>query len=308
MGFWEFSHVERGKNMTDRIRAIHSGFVQPGRGVGNRLMYIILVAASFGLLLLGKADPVLMERVRSNISDVATPILDTLSRPISSTEKVISEINLLADIRAENEKLRGENDLLLQWQSAARKLEVENKQLKGLLNFAPDTEPGFITARVIADTGGAFVRSIIAGAGMRDGATKGQAVVTSEGLVGRVQGVGTRSVRILLITDLNSRIPVVVEASRTRAIMAGDNSDRPKLIHLPPGAVVSPGDRVVTSGHGGAFPPGIQVGIISAVDEKGIAVQPFVRRERIEFVRIVDYGLKGILDAPRAAKGVEAKK
>ncbi|MCK4939021.1 MAG: hypothetical protein KAR80_01935, partial [Rhodospirillaceae bacterium] len=65
--------------MTDRIRAIHSGFVQPGRGVGNRLMYVTLVAASLGLLLLGKADPELMERVRSNISDVATPILDTLS-------------------------------------------------------------------------------------------------------------------------------------------------------------------------------------------------------------------------------------
>lgn len=294
--------------MTDRIRAIHSGFTQPGRGVGSRLINVALIGACFVLLLLGKAEPRLMENVRSHISDVATPILDTLSRPISNTEKVISEINMLSDIRAENEKLRIDNNVLLQWQTAARKLEVENKQLKGLLNFAPDAEPGFITARVIADTGGAFVRSLLASAGMRDGATKGQAVVTSQGLVGRVQGVGTRSVRILLITDLNSRIPVVVESSRTRAIMAGDNSDRPKLIHLPPGATVSPGDRVVTSGHGGAFPPGIQVGVITSVNDKGISIQPFVQRERIEFVRIVDYGLKGILDVKPAAKGAGINK
>lgn len=294
--------------MTERIRSIHSGIAQPGRAVGNRIVYAVLIASSFALLIFGKAEPELMEGVRSNISDVATPILDALTRPISSTEKIISEIGVLSEIRSENEKLHNENELLLQWQAAARKLEIENRQLKGLLNFAPGAEPGFITARIIADTGGAFVRSILAGAGRRDGVAKGNAVVTGDGLVGRVQGVGSRSARILLITDLNSRIPIVIESTRTRAIMAGDNSDRPKLIHLPPGATVSTGDRVVTSGHGGAFPPGIQIGVVTAVNEKGILVQPFVQRERIEFVRIVDYGLKGILDADSAAEGAGVDK
>ena len=121
-------------------------------------------------------------------------------------------------------------------------------------------------------------------------------MITGDGLVGRVAGVGNRATRVLLITDLNSRIPVLVEATRTRGILIGNNSNRPRLIHLPPGATVSPGDRIVTSGHGGAFPVGLPIGLIDAVNESGISVQPFVPRDRLEYVRILDYGLKGIVN------------
>jgi rod shape-determining protein MreC len=100
----------------------------------------------------------------------------------------------------------------------------------------------------------------------------------------------------LLISDLNSRIPVLIEATRTRAILAGNNSNRPRLIHLAPGATVSPGDRVVTSGHGGVFPVGLPVGLVDAVNEGGISVLPFVSRDRLEYVRVLDYGLKGIIN------------
>jgi len=120
-------------------------------------------------------------------------------------------------------------------------------------------------------------------------------VVTGDGLVGRVAGVGTRSTRVILITDLNSHIPVLVERTRTRAILAGDNSEVLRLIRLPPGAEVSPGDRVVTSGHGDAFPPGLPVGVVASVGDAGIGVQPFVERSRLEYVRVVDFGLRGIL-------------
>jgi len=200
-------------------------------------------------------------------------------------------------------RLREENQHLLEWQSAARKLSAENQNLKSQLNFAPDAEPGFVTARVIADTGGAFVHSILVSAGARDGVAKGQAVVTGDGLVGRVHAVGTRSVRVLLVTDLNSRIPVIIEATRTRAILAGDNSERPRLIHLPPGATASIGDRVVTSGHGGAFPPGLPVGVVAQISDGNVLIKPYAQRDRLEFVRIVDYGLKGILDSSSAAEG-----
>jgi rod shape-determining protein MreC len=96
---------------------------------------------------------------------------------------------------------------------------------------------------------------------------------------------------------------VVIEATRTRAILAGDNTERPRLIHLPPGAAVNPGDRIVTSGHGGAFPPGIPVGVILPSGEGTVTVKPYVHRDRLEYVRIVDYGLQGILDATPAAEG-----
>jgi rod shape-determining protein MreC len=131
--------------------------------------------------------------------------------------------------------------------------------------------------------------------GKRDGVKNGQAVITGDGLVGRVAVVGNRSTRVLLITDLNSRIPVLVESTRTRAILAGNNADQPKLIHLPPNARVPQGDRIVTSGHAGVFPPGIPIGVVASVGDKGIAVQPFAERNSLEYIRVINYDQEGVL-------------
>ena len=279
------------------------GLSQAGHGLANRFGYLGLVLAAFALMLLGKADILVMERVRAAVSDGVAPVLDVLSRPVASFDNLVDGLTALSHLNEENARLRAENERLIEWQAAARKLASENQQLKGLLNFAPGAEPGFITARVIADTGGAFVHSILTSAGSREGVAKGQAVVTGEGLVGRVHGVGLRSARVLLLTDLNSRIPVVIETTRVRAILAGDNSERPRLIHMPPGSAVNVGDRVVTSGHGGAFPPGIPVGVVAQAGEGGVLVKPYVFRDRLEFVRVVDYGLNGTLDSTFAAEG-----
>ena len=80
-----------------------------------------------------------------------------------------------------------------------------------------------------------------------------------------------------------------------RAIMVGTNDDRPRLSRLSRGTVISNGDRVVTSGHGGVFPSGLPIGIVSSVSGGIIKVRPFFDRDRVEFVRIIDYGLNGII-------------
>jgi len=239
-----------------------------------------------------------MERVRANVTDAVTPILDVISKPIVSVNKMISEAKGFYSVREENLLLKQEKDRLLQWQAVARKLEAENKNLRRLLNFPVEPAAGFITARAIADTGGAFANSVVINVGNKSGVRKGQATITGEGLVGRVTDVGARSSRVLLITDLNSRIPVVLQSSQARAILAGDNTKRPKLIHLSPGASISQGDRIVTSGHGGAFPPGLPVGLVASVNEKGIYIEPFVDRSRVTYLRILDYGLTGIVETP----------
>lgn len=267
----------------------------PIKSMAQRFAYFGLVMGAFGLMLLGKADTVLMEKVRTHVTDAFAPIMNVIAKPVGAISDATEKVEELAEIRAENEKLREEKARLLKWQTVARKLEAENKILKGLLNFVPDPEASFISGRVIADTGGAFVHSLVMNVGFRDGVKKGQAVVTGHGLVGRIASAGRGSSRVLLITDLNSRIPVMIEANRTRAILAGDNTDMPKLIHLPTGATITPGDRVITSGHGGAFPPGLPVGVVTSVSENGVAVQPFVERKRLEYVRVIDYGLSGIL-------------
>ena len=283
--------MKTGQRFSSRVSA-------PIRNLAHRFTYIGLVAAAFALMLLGKADVLLVERFRAQITDAFAPILDIASRPVATANEIIERGRELADIRRENATLRQANERLLQWQSVARILEGENKALREQLNFIPEQQASYLTARVIADSGGAFAHSLLVNVGSQVGVSNGQAVVTGDGLIGRVAGFGSRATRVLLITDLNSRIPVLVEATRTRAILAGNNSDRPRLIHLPPGVSVSPGDRIVTSGHGGVFPSGLPVGVIDSVSEAGISMQPFVRRDRIEYVRLIDFGLKGIIPLP----------
>ncbi len=280
--------------MKDRSRFTHR-VSAPIRGLTHRFAFLGLVIAAFALMLIGKADVAMMERFRAQVTDSVAPILDVMSRPVATANEVIAKVRVLSEIRKENESLRVDKDRLLHWQSVARKLEAENKALRAQLNYIPGPQASYVSARVIADTGGAFAHSLLLNIGVQPGVSKGHAVVTGDGLVGRVAGVGDRSTRVLLITDLNSRIPVLIEATRTRAILAGNNTNRPRLIHLPPGATVSPGERIVTSGHGGAFPVGLPVGLVDAVNDGGISVQPFVPRDRLEYVRVLDFGLKGII-------------
>jgi len=272
----------------------------------QRFAFLALIAATFALMMLGKADVVLLDRVRSVAADAVTPILDALSRPAATVSEIAARVREVALVDEENARLREENARLLHWQHVARELSAENAQLKALLNFSLPPAQSFITARVVADAGGAFVRSLLINAGEREGVKKGQAVVTGNGLAGRVVAVGERSARILLITDLNSRIPVELESSREQAVLAGDNTDLPQLVHLADRAPVSVGERVVTSGRAGAFPPGLPVGVVTAVNDTDIRVQPYIEWSRLEFVRVIDFGTDGILaptfDRPQARR------
>ena len=227
----------------------------PIKVLAQRFAFLFLVLAAFGLMLLSKAETKVVESVSSIVVDIFAPVMDTLSQPAAVVSDAVKSVREMTALRDENERLRRENARLLAWQEASRRLMAQNEALMELLDFKPDPKVKYISARVIGDSGGAFVRSMLVNAGRRDGVRKGQAVVTGNGLAGRAAAVGLRSARILLITDINSRVPVVVEASRHRAILTGDNTGLPRLAFLPGNAAVRSGDMVVTSGHGGVFPP-----------------------------------------------------
>jgi rod shape-determining protein MreC len=117
-------------------------------------------------------------------------------------------------------------------------------------------------------------------------------------LVGRVSEAGARAARILLITDLNSRVPVVVEGSQQRAVLAGDNSERPSLRYLEADSAIRIGDRIITSGQGGIFPPGLPVGVVAALDGGLARIEPYAELSRVDYLRLVDYGLADALPDP----------
>jgi len=270
-------------------------YAAPVRAAAHRFAFLLLLALAVGLIVLGKADAILVERLRSVVDDAFAPILEALASPMATVDETIADIRDLVHLRSENLRLKEDNARLHEWEQRARELTAQNQALRETLKFVPHDETRSVTARVIADSGGSFVRSLLVDAGSRDGVTKGEAAAAGEGLVGRVAEVGNLSSRVLLITDLNSRIPVMVESTRDHAILAGDNTDQPHLAYLPPNLTLSPGDRIVTASDGGAFPPGLPIGVVASTSDGVVRIQPFANWSRLEYVRIVDYGLKGIL-------------
>lgn len=261
----------------------------------QRFALLALVMLAFGLMLLGKADTYLVEKGRILFNDIATPVLALLSKPAESVSAFVQNIRELASIRRENTMLREENERLTLTKLEVERLRKENAYLTELLKFVPPPDAVSISSRVIADTGNSFAQSLIAFVGQKQEIEKGNVVLTGDGLVGRIASVGVNAARILLITDINSRVPVKVEPVDVPAILSGDNTEYPQLVSLPNNVQVSVGDRVVTSGMAGVYPAGLPVGVITSVADGVIKVRPFINRNRLEIVRIVDYGLSGLL-------------
>jgi rod shape-determining protein MreC len=272
----------------------------PLRGMGQRFILISLVIAGFGFMLLGKSDAVFVERMRATVADVAAPVLEAATHPVEVFNRGVVNIRELFALRSENARLRQEVARLRGWHAAAEALAAENKSFRSMLHYKGPPRDSFITSRVIADGRGPFVKSILVNAGARDGAAKGQAATAFGRLVGRVTLAGARSSRVLLLTDLNSRIPVIVAGTRTRAILVGDNSPRPRLGFLPENPGLKPGQRVVTSGHGGVLPPGVPVGRIVAGEGGVYRVEPLVDLDRLEYLQIIRFKSVGAPDTEAA--------
>lgn len=266
----------------------------PVRATVQRLTLPFLIFISALLAVLGKADVLLFDHVRVVLADAFAPILQVAGEPIASVSKAIGTVENAASVYRQNQEFKLENQRLLQWQEVARRLESENAELRNLVKFAPQGAVSSVAAQVIADSGGAFLRNVLVNVGQNEGVARGQPALTGDGLVGRVIELGDRTARILLLTDINSHIPVVVEGTHERAMLNGDNSDQPRLVYVQPKTPVKPGDRIVTSGSGGVFPPDLPVGVVASVNGI-IRVEPYADLARLEMVRIVNYGLDGVL-------------
>jgi rod shape-determining protein MreC len=265
----------------------------PWRGFSHRFSFLVFMGFACFLLLLSRTQPAFISSLRTHSIDMLAPLLDAAARPMTAIENVTSTVRESLSLRSDNIKLREENTHMIEWQNTALTLEKENRELRTLLHFKNEPNSSYISARVIADTGGAYARGLIVTAGKIDGVREGMAAMTGEGLIGRVVEVGDWSSRVMLITDLNSRIPVTVTETGDRAILAGDNGPTPQLLFMPRDANATDGAHIVTSGHGGIFPPNLPVGILKGTEHGAYNIVPMADLGRVTYVRLVDFDLKG---------------
>ena len=258
------------------------------RSVAQRFSSLLLVLLAISLIVIGRLDTPFVERARTRAADAVAPLLSVVQRPLGSFRDAMTATEDWFALKSENEVLREENARLKAWQSTALQLEAQNQVLRGMVNLGAATSPIVRTEPVIAQPGGIYVRSVLVSGGARDGLAEGQAAMVGQGLVGRITEVGAWSARILLITDLNSRIPILLEGTRTHAILAGDNSPQPYLLYLPRGSAVNIGDRIVTAGHDGIFPTGLAIGRVASISGGEVRIEPIADLDRLEYISLLE--------------------
>jgi rod shape-determining protein MreC len=220
------------------------------------------------------------------------------------------------------EELERENQELQQWRELAERLAERNARYEALLRMPVDSFgagadiENSIAAQLVLDSGGPFTRTLVANAGADHGVRVGYIAVNENGLIGRVVSVGRRSSRVLMLDDYNSRIPVMGEASRVRAVMAGQ-ATRPPDLYTHPFQMQAPrldfivgaqslreGERILTSGDGGLYPRGIPVGVARSSGDGQWRVALAASQRPIDFVRILPFvGIERPEDAPVTDEG-----
>ena len=249
------------------------------------------LALSLTLILCNVFANDLTSVAKHHFADQTVVITEVVSKPIATITEKIQSVKLLLDVQSNNEMLMAENKKLLEWYQTANRLDAENKALRDLLKMNADEAVSYKSAKVISDASTQYSHTILVRSGQSDGLNKGQGVLSQEGLIGRIIETGNNTSRILLMSDVNSRIPVTVEGTQDRAILAGTNNGDPVLDHLPETHSVKVGQKIITSGHGGIFPYGVPVGETYVDSDGNMAVRPFADPNRANYVQIVDYGV-----------------
>jgi rod shape-determining protein MreC len=251
----------------------------------------VFLALSISLLMTNIVSANFSNKTKHFVSDYTLGISDALATPVNALSDTIAQVKAMWKIQETHDMLAQENERLMQWYQTANRLDAENKALRELLKMKDDNAVSYKAGQVIDDTKTQYSHTILVRLGEKDGLEKGHGVLSHEGLIGRVIETGQETSRVLLLSDVNSRIPVTIDGLGDRAILAGTNNGDPVLDHLPEANGVKPGHKIITSGHGGIFPYGVPVGETYLTDNNQIAVRPYATPERASYVQIVDYGV-----------------
>lgn len=270
----------------------------PVRLALSRLTLPVMLLASLALLLAGRADRHLGDFLRTQVDDALAPLYRAASAPVHELVSGRGALGTWFNLRSENAGLEAQNRELRRWRAVALALEAQNEALKSQLHYVPTPTPSFFTARVIADLGGLYARSVLVSIPRRPGHVMNAIVMDGSGVVGRVVEAGSRSARVLLITDLNSKVPVAIGQGGERAIMVGQNTDNPRLLYWTPGKPPHEGAIVLTSAVGGVFPDGLPVGIVHYEGRNDPVVVPFATMNSLRVLRIFEYDGEGADSTP----------
>jgi len=238
--------------------------------------------------------------VRAGFDGAAGPVNGVLAWPVRWTGNATDYVKGYFFAVSENRRLRAQVAELQPWRDQAIALKNVNGRYEAMLGLRTEPPVAMATARSISESRGPFVNARLLDAGASRGVRIGNPAINEHGLVGRVSGVTGGVSRMLLLTDVASRTPVLIDRTDARAILSGDGSGNPKLEFVRGFGSVQAGDRVLTSGDGGGFPRGLPIGVAARGIDGSWRVKLFTDRGAVDYVRVLLFQDFGQLVKPEA--------
>lgn len=255
----------------------------------RKLVLTLIAFCAFGLVFFNKAGNQNFDKNQDILSTVLYPIVRVIQLPADGVYLACQKIKDIVLVYNENTLLKQKVQKFDELQNKLYALDAQNRLLSEMLFYTPPVGASFVTAKVIAGEGDGFSHSLVAYVPEKENVRKGQVVLYKDAVIGRVDRVRGPYVRIMLISDINSKIPVVIERTRDKGILSGNNTSSLSLLFTATNADIRPMDRVVTSGVGGVFPSDLLIGYVSKASPSFVEVLPAHEIEKAEYVKIVRY-------------------
>jgi len=258
-----------------------------------RLRPLILVAVIVGAFAIMAFDAFgFLAPVDNAVHSALAPLTTLFTEARTAAGDMVSTARDLRTLRQRNNELETLVERLTVENLQLSEVVTENEKLRSFFSFAQtnptyDFRGGQVVARVIGDSASVYNNIIQIDLGEQHGIKRGMPVVTDRGFVGRVVQVYPRSSEILLLTDPNSSINVMTQASRAPGSLGGRPGQLPIMDFIPPDIEISVGEIVMTSGLGGTFPKGLVVGqVIDVLKNDDRMFQQAVIRPTVDFDRL----------------------
>lgn len=256
--------------------------------MGRRAKFFLLLGISCGLLGVQHYRHPTIVQARLALTEAMLPIIQTINQPFTVLSSYFSYFKDQQGLLDENQKLKAQNDFLVHQNKQVQYQVTENQRLRQALNVKDILTDEIIATPVIQQVFDGVSRHYFIKLSAKDGVSKNNPVLTTQGdLCGRVVEVGYAHSYFIPITDISSRVPVLVERTKEQGILAGEGSPELPLIHVENMSNLKVGDRLMTSGNGGIFPPGLPVAIITQVSKGAITTRPIATSRELDFVLIV---------------------
>lgn len=223
----------------------------------------VAAVAALALFLGGRRETARAEAyaaTRQAADKVIGPVGGVLAAPVRWVGDGADALQGYFFAGGQNTQLKHRLSQALAWRDETLVLREENARLRALMSVRTDPPLPVVFARTVIDARGPYSNTRLIDAGSSRGIVEGNPALSEHGLVGRVTGVAPNVSRVLLLTDVESRTPVLIERSNGRAILTGDGGPNPQLAYLRTHSPLREGDRVLTSGDGGVLPRGLPVG------------------------------------------------